>query len=140
MKIDWNRKYNTIAVYGFLVIAAAILFVMFLLNLGNIFSFLGNLVGLTTPFILGFSIAYVLNPVMMFFEKRLFEGILRKHPLSSKANRVLSLLLAIILVLILLLCSVLFWFPRLAAAWQTCPKYEWYVSSATKCWRIGETH
>lgn len=133
MKIDWNRKYNTIAVYAFLVIAAAILFVTFLVNLGNIFSFLGNLVGLTTPFILGFSIAYVLNPVMMFFEKRLFEGILRKHPLSSKANRVLSLLLAIILVLVFITLFGFILIPQIGSSLANLARnMNGYVSSATK--------
>lgn len=78
MKIDWNRRYNTIAVYAFLVIAAATVFFMVILNLEKIFSFFGMLLGYATPFFVGFAVAYVLNPVMMFFEKRLFEGLLKK--------------------------------------------------------------
>ena len=33
MKIDWNHKYTTIAVYAFLVVAASILFFNFVSDL-----------------------------------------------------------------------------------------------------------
>ena len=32
MKIEWNRKYNTIAVYAFLVVVASIVFLAGVLN------------------------------------------------------------------------------------------------------------
>ena len=42
MKIDWNRKYTTIAVYAFLVLTAVAAAVITLLNLSGITKTLGN--------------------------------------------------------------------------------------------------
>ena len=41
MKIDWNRKYTTVAVYAFLVLAATAIVVVLLLNFGGITAALG---------------------------------------------------------------------------------------------------
>ena len=60
MKVEWNKKYTTIAVYTVIVAAIVTMIVLFFLNL----QFFGNAVAafftILMPFIVGFCIAYLL--------------------------------------------------------------------------------
>ncbi len=80
MKVNWNKKYTTIAVYALLVIALAILFVVFVFKFDEFkdtFSWVG---GVAAPVIIGVVIAYILNPLMMYFENRLFKRLKEGKP------------------------------------------------------------
>ncbi len=80
MKVNWNKKYTTIAVYALLVIALAILFVVFVFKFDEFkdtFSWVG---GVAAPVIIGIVIAYILNPLMMYFENRLFKRLKEGTP------------------------------------------------------------
>lgn len=92
MKIDWNRKYTTIAVYAFLVIAAAMLFGVAINNFAALKTAWGKLVNMMLPLIYGFSIAYILNPVMRFFEEKVLDRLL-KGRISTGFRRVMAILL-----------------------------------------------
>ena len=56
MKFDFDRKYNTIALYTLLVIAAGICIVMAVVKIDAVGKFLSNVLGILQPFILGFTI------------------------------------------------------------------------------------
>lgn len=101
MKIDWKKNYTTIAVYCFLVIAAAIAFLLILLNLGEIFSGLGAFLAILSPFIWGFAIAYILNRPLTFFEKKVYASLSNKKP-RPKLVRALSVTTVYLLFLALL--------------------------------------
>ena len=73
MKIDWNRKYTTVAVYAFLVLAATAIVVVLLLNFGGITAALGKFIDVITPVLWGFAIAYILNRPMKFFKRKVFH-------------------------------------------------------------------
>lgn len=92
MKIDWNRKYTTIAVYAFLVIAAAMLFYAGMNHFKALKTFWDGFVAIMLPMIYGFSIAYVLNPVMRFFEQKVLGKIFREK-ISTRAKRVAAIVL-----------------------------------------------
>lgn len=93
MKLDFNRKYTTIAVYAFLVIAAALLFQDIISEGPPLTSYLGTVGSLLYPFAIGGAIAYVLNPVLNWIERRLFPLIFRDK-VGKKARRGLSVLLS----------------------------------------------
>lgn len=101
MKIDWNRKYTTIAVYAFLVVAAAILFSNFIGDLDGVSKYFGTITKLLTPFIYGGIIAYVLNPVVHWFECDLFP-IIFKDKVQMGNRRRLSVLLSILFALLVI--------------------------------------
>lgn len=89
MKLDFNRKYTTIAVYAFLVLAAVLLFYSLLRNFGLVL-YWGSMIGyLLMPFIYAFCIAYLLNPMMKFFETHLM--FVDKKNTFSKLRRACSL-------------------------------------------------
>ena len=79
MKIWWNRKYTTIAVYAFLVIAASYLLVMVIGFIPSLFSFGIRLLRVLSSFIIGFAIAYILNPGYMKFREKVYGRMIRKE-------------------------------------------------------------
>lgn len=83
LKIEWNKKYTTVAVYSLIVIAVAVLFVVFVFRFESFadgFSWVGSVVA---PVICGLIIAYVLNPLMMYFENKFFKKL--KNPTEKIA-------------------------------------------------------
>ena len=75
MKLNMNKKYTTIAVYAFLVIAAAITFFFVISEHSVVGRMAGTFFGLMTPFIYGAALAYVLNPVLNWLEKKVFPKV-----------------------------------------------------------------
>ncbi|MGN0144870.1 MAG: AI-2E family transporter [Clostridium sp.] len=73
MKIDWNRKYTTIAAYSFIVAISIILFYLGISQIGEVLSKISGAIGILEPFIIGFSIAYILNFLLKFFESNIFN-------------------------------------------------------------------
>ena len=106
MKINWNRRYDTIAVYTFLVLAASALFFAGVQNFGLVSGKLGVALATLRPFIFGFVIAYLLNPVYVFVDKRLLP-LLFQNKISTRTSRGLSILLTYIFAGITL--SLFFW-------------------------------
>ncbi len=80
MKVNWNKKYTTIAVYTLVVIALAVLFVRFVFKFDDFtktFSWVG---GVAAPIICGIVIAYIFNPLMMYLENKVFRRIKEEAP------------------------------------------------------------
>lgn len=80
LKINWNKKYTTVAVYSLIVVAIAVLFVVFVFKFDSFkegFSWIG---AVAAPFIIGLVIAYIVNPLMMWIEKTFFHKLLEDIP------------------------------------------------------------
>lgn len=80
MKVNWNKKYTTIAIYALAVIALAVLFVRFVFKFDEFtaaFSWVG---GVAAPIICGIVIAYIFNPLMMYLENKVFRRIKEDAP------------------------------------------------------------
>lgn len=73
MKIDWNRKYNTIAVYTLLVIFIAAIVVSATLRLDDFKKWIDSVWGIFTPVVVGIGIAYLLNPITNLFQKKVLK-------------------------------------------------------------------
>ena len=93
MKLDFNRKYTTIAVYAFLVIAAGLLFQNIVNDIPPLTRYFNKIGDLLLPFIVGGALAYILNPILNWIEHRLFPVIFRDK-VSRKIRRGLSVLLS----------------------------------------------
>ncbi len=75
MKYKVEKKYITIAVLSFLVIVGSTLFKFFLEN-GDIFNeIVSAVITALLPILSGMGLAYLLNPILKFFEKYLFVPI-----------------------------------------------------------------
>lgn len=117
MKIKWNKRYLTIAVYAFLVLAAAILFHRITTNVSIEALSPGSLLRMLTPVLIGLAIAYLVNLLLVLFEKHLFtRG--KLATLKKDTRRSLSLVLSYLgFFLIVGIFSVLM-IPRLAESFQ----------------------
>lgn len=136
MKIDWNRKYTTIAIYAGIVGALLVLVVAVVFNLSDILGWFGVLLSIMSPFLWGFALAYVLNRPLNFFD-RVFAGMFRKKP-RPKAAR--GMAVCVVVVLFLAVFAGLIWIliPQLAASIislvNSLPEYfqgfrEWLFST-----------
>ena len=78
MKIDFNRNYTMIALYALVVILCGILFIFAFSNFGVVWTYLVNFLSIFMPIFYGMFIAYLIYPIVKFFERRVFQGLLRK--------------------------------------------------------------
>ncbi|MBP3793673.1 MAG: AI-2E family transporter [Ruminococcus sp.] len=91
MKIVPNKKYNTVALYAALVIAANVLLIVAILKFDAIASVFGTLMSVLSPVIWGLIIAFLMNPIMVNTEK-LFKK--KKEGSSGKLMRAFSVTIA----------------------------------------------
>ena len=80
MKINWNRKYTTIAVYTLIVIVLAVLFVVFVFKFDDFKQMLSKFSGVLAPAICGLVIAFILNPLMVYIENKFFRKLKYGEP------------------------------------------------------------
>lgn len=70
VKIEWNRRYTTIAVYAILVLVFGVLFLYGVQNYREVKAWFSAALVTLRPFIFGFVIAYLLNPIYVFLDKK----------------------------------------------------------------------
>lgn len=95
MKIQWNQKYNTIAMYAFIVLSSAILFFVIISGLSAFTKAFGNYISVLYPFFYGFIIAYLLNFLYIFLEKLFKKAKILQT--QSKIRRFLNILLSYVI-------------------------------------------
>lgn len=95
MKLQPNKKYTTIAIYAFLVIAAAIALFYLINEHATVGRVIGTFVSLMMPFIYGAALAYILNPVLNWLEKKVFPRLFGER-LSRRARRRIEVLISFI--------------------------------------------
>ena len=101
MKVEWNKRYNTYAAYAIGVLIAAVIFIFVLLRWDEFDGVLSKVVGVCKPLIYAIGIAYLLWPLMMVFEKKVFAK-MEKHKPRKKPVRILSLVCTYIIFLLAL--------------------------------------
>ncbi|MBE6543801.1 MAG: AI-2E family transporter [Ruminococcaceae bacterium] len=118
MKIEWNRKYTTIAIYSFLVLAATVLFAVGLMRLSDIWNFIKNIISKLSPIILGIAIAYLLNPILNFFERKVFKKVFSGKK-ASTLRRALSLVCVVLSVLVAIYLIIIIILPQIIESYKT---------------------
>lgn len=111
MKVKWNQRYNTIAVYSFLVLALSILFYIIASEV-NVFKIqLSKYMSMFLPIIVGFIMAYIFNFILEFFEKNILKHIFPKD--NKKRDRVIGIVMTYASVFLLLYLFLNFILPQL---------------------------
>lgn len=103
-KEEWNKKYTLIAIYSFIVILASFAAILVILGVRDFFAqqqYL-KIFKILTPIIYGFVFAYLLSPLLTFFQSKIF------FKLSKKMKNIFAILstyltMAIIITLLLLM-------------------------------------
>ncbi len=99
-RIEWfhlNERYMSICRYAIFVIVAAILIYILVSNLKGTFKFIGHMVGVLSPFLIGLLIAYFLSPLVELLDKGMGPHIMKgKYPVVSK---IIAIIISYVLVL-----------------------------------------
>jgi predicted PurR-regulated permease PerM len=80
MKFEFNKRYNTIALYSIIVFAICLLMIMIAFRIEIFTNAFSKIISVSSPIIWGFVIAYLLNPLMKKIENLLGKFINRKKP------------------------------------------------------------
>lgn len=90
----------------FLVVAACLLFACFIFRFNEVMHMMHQIIGILQPIIYGLVIAYLLNPIMVFWQKHLSKFLLKRMKNERKANKIArtcSIFLSLLLFLTVLL-------------------------------------
>lgn len=112
MKINWNKRYTTIALYACAVVAITIVAITVCVYLPDIFSAIGRFFYYVTPIFYGLALAYLISPLLSLTERCLMRYVDRKQH-TPYIKRVICLIVTyVILAAILVLFGFLI-FPEL---------------------------
>lgn len=114
MKINWNSKYLTISAYAAGTVVLSAVVIMAIARFDDVSEKLSGFTTIATPIIIGIFCAYLLNPLMMKFERGLFKKWADSgdEKLKSRA-RIFSLTLTMIVVLAALVLIIILVIPQL---------------------------
>ncbi|TQQ84181.1 AI-2E family transporter [Peptacetobacter hominis] len=131
MKIEWNKKYTTMAVYAVITICVGIVFYLISSQVKSFSAKIGDFVAILNPFIIGFSMAYLLNFILKFFEERIITKYM--PGVKKGAKRAIGLLLTYFVAGVMCYLFIKFVWPQLMESiigiFNDAP---YYINSTTK--------
>ena len=131
MKVKWNQRYNTIAVYSFLVLALSIIFYIIASEVSVFRIQVSKYLSIFLPIIIGFIMAYIFNFILEFYEVYILKHIFSKD--HKKRDRVIGIVLTYSTVLSLGYLFLNFIFPQLISSIMglinDIPKYVVEISN-----------
>lgn len=98
LKIDFNRKYNTISAYCIFTFAVCLALVLVCICFPTISGYIRSFFKVIAPVTWGIVIAYVCNPIMKFFENILTKLLCKKKP-HPKLCRYISVFVSMFLLI-----------------------------------------
>lgn len=110
-----DNKYFQIGLSVFIVIACSILFYFLIFKLNIIIKYIGILITILSPFIIGFVFAYLLNPLVKVVKKCIFDKFVK----NKKHSNNYSILTTILLFLGILILMFSFIIPELLKSIET---------------------
>lgn len=130
-RVEWNRKYTTIAVYALLVILFAVVCVFFFLNYNDFGKYISKIIAVFNPIFYGIIIAYLLNYAVKLFERSVFHFL--DKPGKLRTRRLLSVFLTAICVLMVFSLVMVILIPQVIAGYKDLEgKMGFYIESVQK--------
>ena len=115
MKIEWNKKYTTISVYTLIVVFLSLVFYFGITKFDSISKIFFTASSILKPFIFGFSLAYIFNFILVFYEDGIINKISKKE-MNFKLKRGFSLILTYITVFLMIALFFRFILPQVASS------------------------
>ena len=118
LRIEELKRYRGLMLSIFITAAAIIVFFFAIYRFKGLTDFFDKFTTVTRPFIIGFIMAYLMNPIMMFLEKKLLPPFARRSKHIKKTNRRVRMVTTLIALAVLLGIMALFFsmvMPRLAS-------------------------
>ncbi|PWL98200.1 MAG: hypothetical protein DBY04_04625 [Clostridiales bacterium] len=135
MKIEWNKKYSTIACYAAIVIFCVVLCVFLILDFNKFLHYAKNFLSVFNPVFYGILITYLLSPLVGFFERKVF-GFLDKKG-RYRLRRVVSVLCALLVVLAVILLFLWRIVPQVFRGWADLQNMSGLYLETVKEWLLG---
>lgn len=100
---ETNKKYYTISIYTVMVVLVCALIVKLIFSWASTSAFISKYIVAAAPVIAGFFVAYLLNPLVNFLERKLFMKLIKeKHPKISRTLAIISAYLIVVGALVLI--------------------------------------
>lgn len=96
-KFESNKKYFTICIYTLFVILIGTLIIKLIISWNETKSSLNSIISAIAPFLIGAFIAYLLNPLMKYLDKKLLRGLFKIK--SAKVSKYSALALSYLFVI-----------------------------------------
>ena len=110
-KFESNKKYFTISIYTIAVILIGCVIFRFITQWSNTSKLISQLWDILFPFFMGFLIAYILNPVVAFFQRNVSIKLLKKK--SASTQRGLAILISYLVMVGFIIVCLRFIIPQL---------------------------
>ena len=110
-KFESNKKYFTISIYTIAVILIGCVIFRFITQWSNTSKLISQLWEILFPFFMGFLIAYILNPVVAFFQRNVSIKLLKKK--SASTQRGLAILISYLVMVGFIIVCLRFIIPQL---------------------------
>ncbi len=131
-KIDWNRKYTTIAIYSCIVIAIAMIILVVGINLDGLWKGIDHVLDVLNPIFIGVILAYLINPLFRLMENRAFAFVERKKR-RKKLRRGLALTATYLIILLVIVIFLLLVVPQIINSYNDLvARFQSYINSAIK--------
>ena len=142
MKTNW-KKYLEISIAAFMTFAACTLFFFAVLKFKSIVSAMGLVADILESIIIGIAIAYLLNPVLNFCEKKILNWYGKKNPITDRAKnliRSVSILFAMLFGIAIVVSVIALMLPQLITSiYGIIHDMPVYISNITK-WIMDLAH
>lgn len=106
-----NKDYFIICSYVIGTVTICALIIKAIFSISAVLSLIGTFISMISPFLIGFFIAYLLNPMVVFFEQKFFQKWL--HLKQSRWLKLISILLSYIIVFGIIVICLVYIIPQL---------------------------
>ncbi len=110
-----NKNIIPYYVYGIASVCICLFIALAVFNFAELWNICLKILDILSPFIIGFSIAFIFNPVMNILEHRVFGRIKTKKP-KNRLWRILSLIITYILAIFISILTLAIIIPEVAAS------------------------
>ena len=132
MKINWNKRYTAVSCYATAGACLVILFFCLLLRFDAARGVWKRVTEICSPITTGLILAYLLNPLMKWYEAHLFAPLDRRKN-GAKLKRSFSVTLTVLTALIIITVFLLGVVPQVIAGYNDlCIKANSYIASANE--------
>ncbi len=124
-KFERNDKYYTVGIYTLAFLLLGTILVKIIWNWDDTSDFIGRILGVLQPFIVGLLIAYLINPLAKLINKQLLKKLLKIK--SSRARKNISVISAYLIIIAAIVTALFGIVPEI---WKSLRQLVGFVESA----------
>lgn len=135
VKIEWNKKYATIALYAFIVIFCVVFCIFLFLDFNTFGRYVSKILSVFNPVFYGILITYLLSPFVNFYERTVLKGLDRKG--LYRLKRTLSVLCTLLVVIVAAVLFVWRVIPQVFRGYADLQNRSGLYFETVKEWLLG---